>query len=82
MSRPTMRNISSSAGWKRRWSNCRAPNWHAGWQAHPEGYVVMYLKSRQNLDAIPARHKQAYRGEAAVLVDAQTAARLLAAHVE
>jgi 4-amino-4-deoxy-L-arabinose transferase-like glycosyltransferase len=44
--------------------------------AHPEAYVVVYLKDRQNLDAIPARHKQAYRGGAAVLVDAQTAARL------
>ncbi|MDP1645000.1 MAG: glycosyltransferase family 39 protein [Thiobacillus sp.] len=49
---------------------------------HPEGYAVIYLKDRQSLDAIPARHKQAYRGGAAVLVDARTAARLLAAHVE
>ena len=44
---------------------------------HPEGYVVIYLNDRQKLDAIPARHKQAYRGGAAVLVDAQTAVKLL-----
>jgi 4-amino-4-deoxy-L-arabinose transferase-like glycosyltransferase len=52
--------------------------------AHPEGYVVIYLKDGQqrNLDAIPARHKQAYRGGAVVLVDTKTAARLLPAHVE
>jgi len=55
----------------------------ARWLAlHPEGYMVIYLKSTQNLDTIPARYKQAYRGGAAVLVDAPTAARLLAAHVE
>jgi 4-amino-4-deoxy-L-arabinose transferase-like glycosyltransferase len=50
--------------------------------AHPEGYAVIYLKERQSLDAIQARHKQAYRGGAVVLVDAKTAARLLPAHVE
>ncbi|MBU1396261.1 MAG: glycosyltransferase family 39 protein [Gammaproteobacteria bacterium] len=50
--------------------------------AHPEAYVVIYLKDGQNLDAIPARHKQAYRGGAAVLVNAQAAARLLPVHVE
>ena len=55
------------------------PRWLA---AHPEGYVVVYLKDSQNLDAISARHKQAYRGGAAVLVDAPTAAELLAAYVE
>ena len=49
---------------------------------HPEGYAVMYLKDTQALATIRARHKQAYRGGAAVLVDTQTAARLLAAHVE
>ena len=49
---------------------------------HPEGYAVMYLKDTQALATIPARHKQAYRGGAAVLVDTQTAARLLAARVE
>lgn len=49
---------------------------------HPEGYVVMYLKDTQNLAAIPARHKQAYRGGAVVLVDAETAAKLLAAKKE
>lgn len=46
--------------------------------AHPEGYAVVYLKDTRNLGAISARHKQAYRGGAAVLVDAPTAASLLA----
>ena len=50
--------------------------------AHPDGYAVIYLKDRQDLEAIQARHKQAYRGGAVVLVDAETAARLLPAHVE
>jgi hypothetical protein len=50
--------------------------------AHPEGYAVIYLKERQSLDAIQARHKQAYRGGAVVLVDAKTATSLLPAHVE
>ncbi|MBW8307580.1 MAG: glycosyltransferase family 39 protein [Thiobacillus sp.] len=50
--------------------------------AHPEAYVVIYLKDTQNLDTIPARHKQAYRGGAAVLVNAQAALRLLPVHVE
>jgi hypothetical protein len=50
--------------------------------AHPEGHAVIYLKKNRNLDVIPARHKQAYRGGAVVLVDAPTAAGLLAAHVE
>lgn len=51
--------------------------------AHPEGYAVVYLDgSRSRLAAIPARHKQAYRGGRAVLVDARTAAGLLAASVE
>jgi 4-amino-4-deoxy-L-arabinose transferase-like glycosyltransferase len=55
------------------------PRWLA---AHPEGYVVIYLKDSRNLAAISARHKQAYRGGAAVLVDAPTAARLLAAKTD
>lgn len=50
--------------------------------AHPDGYAVVYLKDAKGLDAITARHKQAYRGGAVVLVDTQTAAGLLAAHVE
>lgn len=50
--------------------------------AHPDGHVVMYLKDRQEIGAIPARHSQAYRGGAVVLVDAQTAARLLAARTQ
>ena len=51
----------------------------AGWLvAHPEAYVVIYLKDGQKLDAMPVLHKQAYRGGTAVLADAQTAARLLA----
>jgi len=49
---------------------------------HPEGYVVIYLKDGQNLAAINARHKQAYRGGAAVLVAAPAVPGLLAAHVE
>ena len=55
------------------------PVWLA---AHPEAYAVVYLKDTQALPAIDARHKQAYRGGAVVLVDARTAASLLAAHVE
>jgi len=50
--------------------------------SHREGYVVIYLKNGENLEAIPARHKQAYRGGSVVLVDTQTAASLLAAHIE
>jgi 4-amino-4-deoxy-L-arabinose transferase-like glycosyltransferase len=51
--------------------------------AHPDAYAVIYLKDREQLEAIiHARHKQAYRGGAVVLVDTQTAARLLAVHVE
>jgi 4-amino-4-deoxy-L-arabinose transferase-like glycosyltransferase len=50
--------------------------------AHPDGYAVVYLKDTRALAAISAHHKQAYRGGAAVLVDAPTAAGLLAAHVE
>jgi len=50
--------------------------------AHPEGYAVIYLKDTRNLGAIPARHKQVYRGGAAVLVDAPTAAKLLAARMD
>ncbi len=55
----------------------------APWLAsHPDAYAVVYLKDRKNLAAVTARHKQAYRGGAAVLVDTRTAARLLADHVE
>jgi len=50
--------------------------------AHPQGYAVIYLKDWDKLDAIPARHKQPYRGGAVVLVDTLTATRLLAVHVE
>ncbi|MHB1215702.1 MAG: ArnT family glycosyltransferase [Thiobacillus sp.] len=50
--------------------------------AHPEAYAVIYLKGTQNLDRIPARFKQAYRGGAVVLVNARAAARLLPVHVE
>jgi hypothetical protein len=49
-------------------------------EIHPEGHVVMYLKKdRQDLDGFPVLHKQAYRGKVVVLVDAKTAASLLAA---
>jgi 4-amino-4-deoxy-L-arabinose transferase-like glycosyltransferase len=55
----------------------------APWLAtHPDGYAVVYLKDKRALAAISARHKQAYRGGAAVLVDVPTAAGLLAAHAE
>ena len=50
--------------------------------AHPEGYAVVYLEGSRKLAAIPARHTQAYRGGRAVLVDARTAADLLAAPAE
>ncbi len=54
-----------------------------GWlAAHPEAYAVIYLKDMQALGATATRHKQAYRGRAVALVDAKTAASLLAAHVE
>jgi 4-amino-4-deoxy-L-arabinose transferase-like glycosyltransferase len=49
--------------------------------AHPEAYAVVYVKDTRLLDGINARHKQMYRGGEAVLVDAKTAARLLAAPV-
>lgn len=51
-------------------------------EAHPDGYVVMYLKDRQALDSIPARYGQGYRGGAVVLMDAPTATSILAARVE
>ena len=47
--------------------------------AHPEGYAVVYLHGSSKVGAIPARYKQAYRGDNAVLVDARTAAKLLVA---
>jgi hypothetical protein len=50
--------------------------------AHPEAYVVIYLKDRQKTAAIPARYKQAYRGGEVALVDARTAVGLLPAHAE
>lgn len=56
-----------------------APAWLA---VHPDAYAVVYLKDTKALPVIAARHKQAYRGGAVVLVDARTAASLLAAHVE
>jgi 4-amino-4-deoxy-L-arabinose transferase-like glycosyltransferase len=55
------------------------PRWLA---AHPAGYVVMYPERNRNRGAIAARHQQAYRGGVAVLVDARTAAGLLAAQGE
>mgnify|MGYP001047154678 CR=1 FL=1 len=47
--------------------------------SHPQAYAVVYLDDASRLAGITARHKQAYRGGAAVLVDARTAAGLLAA---
>lgn len=52
-----------------------APAWLA---SHPQAYAVVYLHGNTPTGAIPARHKQPYRGDIAVLVDAPTAASLLA----
>jgi 4-amino-4-deoxy-L-arabinose transferase-like glycosyltransferase len=60
----------------------RGDNASAWLALHPEAYAVVYLKDTKTLPAIAARYKQAYRGGAVVLVDARTAAGLLAAHVE
>ncbi len=57
----------------------RAMQWLAD---HPEGYAVVYLDKRSQLAGVSARHKQAYRGGGVVLVNAQTAAALLAAPAE
>lgn len=46
--------------------------------AHPQAYAVMYLDERRQADTIVARHRQPYRGGAAVLIDAPTAVRWLA----
>lgn len=50
--------------------------------AHPKAYVVIYIGDTNRMDAISAHHKQLYLEGAAVLVDAQTAARLLTPRVE
>lgn len=50
--------------------------------AHPDAYAVIYLKEGEDISAIPARHKQAYRGGEVMLVDAATAASHLAGHLE
>lgn len=50
--------------------------------AHPDGYMVIYLEHRDDYKAVPARFGQPYRGGSVVLVDAPTAANLLAVHVE
>ncbi len=49
---------------------------------HPDDYAVVYLKDLGDAEGVAARHKQAYRGGAAVLVDTRTAAGLLAGHEE
>ncbi len=46
--------------------------------AHPDDYAVVYLENRSDMTGVRARHKQAYRGGAAVLVDTETAKHLLA----
>jgi 4-amino-4-deoxy-L-arabinose transferase-like glycosyltransferase len=51
-------------------------------ETHPDDYAIMYLKSVGDLETVEVRHGQAYRGGAAALVDARTAIRLLAEHVE
>jgi 4-amino-4-deoxy-L-arabinose transferase-like glycosyltransferase len=50
--------------------------------AHPDAYAVVYLQRMADVDGIPVRHVQGYRSKAVALVDAPTAARLLAAHEE
>lgn len=50
--------------------------------AHPDDYAVVYLQETRGLSALAARHKQAYRGGAVVLVDTRTATSLLADHLE
>jgi len=50
--------------------------------AHPDAHVVVYLKRLDDAEGMPVLHAQGYRGGAVVLVDAPTAARLLAAHTE
>jgi len=49
---------------------------------HPEGYVVIYLDEARDMAPIAARYKQAYRGGAVVLVNAQVAAGLAAIHLD
>lgn len=51
-------------------------------EAHPDGYVVVYLKDGRDPGAIEARYAQAYRGGTVALVDTRTAARLLAVRTE
>jgi 4-amino-4-deoxy-L-arabinose transferase-like glycosyltransferase len=50
-------------------------------EVHPDAYAVIYVKDAQRLNGIITRHKQRYRGGAVVLVDAKTAAKLLAAPI-
>lgn len=50
--------------------------------SHPEAYAVIYLKDTQDLNLIPARHKQPYRGGAVALMEARAAAELLLARRE
>ena len=53
---------------------------YMGWP-HILWAMWVYLKNTHNLGTLSARHKQAYRRGAAVLVDVRAAARLLAADV-
>ena len=55
----------------------------AQWLAsHPDAYAVIYLKDTQDLDLLPARHKQPYRGGAVALMESRAAAELLLARSE
>ena len=45
---------------------------------HPDAYAVVYVKDTQRLHGVPVIESQRYRGEAAALVDAQTALKLMA----
>lgn len=51
---------------------------HDWLSAHPEAYAIVYVKDTQRLLGVPALASQRYRGDAAALVDAQTALRLMA----
>jgi 4-amino-4-deoxy-L-arabinose transferase-like glycosyltransferase len=51
---------------------------HAWLTAHPDAYAVVYVSDTRRLAGVPTLVWQRYRGEAAALVDAPTALRLLA----
>jgi 4-amino-4-deoxy-L-arabinose transferase-like glycosyltransferase len=50
---------------------------HAWLLAHPDAYAVMYVKTAAKLEGIQALAKQPYRGEQAVLLNADNALKLM-----